>query len=371
MKQKSQVKFVSADNNEFWSALKKRVELYFVNNNISRNYNSSMVLKSIVMLSAYILPFVAILVFQPDFWISLILWSLSGIAMAGVGMSVMHDANHGAYAKSKKMNSLISFTINLVGGSSHNWRLQHNILHHTYTNIAGLDDDIDEKLGMRFSPHSNLKWFQKFQFIYAFLFYGIITLYWVTLKDFIQFSRYTKNGVNPNNKSENIVFLFKIIGNKICYFFVTIFLPIFILKIPAWEIITGFVTMHFIAGVILSVVFQMAHTVEFTTHPMPDVNGTIENSWAIHQMNTTVNFARDSKWISWYVGGLNFQVEHHLFPKICHVHYPEIAHIVKETAEEYGVPYLESGTFGQALRSHIITLKRFGTLPPINEVLAG
>ncbi|CAN5875192.1 acyl-CoA desaturase [soil metagenome] len=370
MKQKGQVKFVGK-NNEFWSELKSRVELYFIENKVSRNYNRSMVIKSIVLMSAYIFPFVAVLVFQPEFWISLLLWSLCGLAMAGIGMSVMHDANHGAYTNDKKINTFIGYSLNLLGGSSHNWKLQHNIMHHTYTNIAGLDDDIDEKLGMRFSPHTKQRGFQKLQFLYAFLFYGIITLYWVSLKDFVQYIRYTRNGVNPNSKKENTTFLLKIIINKLCYFFVTLFLPIYLLEIPAWQIITGFVTMHFIAGVILSVVFQMAHTVEHTSHPVPDEHGTIENTWAVHQMNTTVNFARDSKLISWYVGGLNFQVEHHLFPKICHVHYPEIAHIVKETAEEYGVPYLESGTFAQAFRSHITTLKRFGGLPALDEVIAG
>jgi linoleoyl-CoA desaturase len=127
--------------------------------------------------------------------------------------------------------------------------------------------------------------------------------------------------------------------------------------------------MHFVAAIILSVVFQLAHTVEGTTHPLPDECGNIENSWAIHQMNTTVNFATHNKWISWYVGGLNFQVEHHLFPRICHVHYPAIAPIVKKTAEEFGVPYLENPTFGKALKSHLTTLQRFGRLPSPNEAI--
>jgi linoleoyl-CoA desaturase len=135
-------------------------------------------------------------------------------------------------------------------------------------------------------------------------------------------------------------------------------------------VFAGFITMHFIAGVILTVVFQLAHTVEGTTHPVPDETGTIENNWAVHQMNTTVNFSRQSRLISWYVGGLNFQVEHHLFPTICHVHYPEISEIVKTTAEEFGIPYLENRTFMDAVNSHIETLRRFGRLPDINEALA-
>lgn len=371
MKPKGQVKFVTKDKSEFFATLKNRVEEYFLDNNISRNYNTSMVVKTIILLSTYIVPFVLIVVLHTPFWLSMILWAIVGISLAGVGMSVMHDANHGAYTTNKAVNTLIGFSLNLCGGSTHNWKLQHNIMHHTYTNVTGLDNDIDDKLGMRFSPHTPLRRLQKFQYIYAFLFYGIVTLYWVTLKDFVQLNRYAKNGVNPNSKSENVKFCLQIIFNKLVYFFIALFAPIYFFHVPAWEMITGFLVMHFIAGVILSVVFQLAHTVEGTTHPMPNEKGSIENCWAMHQMNTTVNFARDSKWISWYLGGLNFQVEHHLFPKICHVHYPEIAHIVKETAEEFDVPYLENQTFGEALRSHIVTLKRFGSLPPLGEIVAG
>jgi linoleoyl-CoA desaturase len=369
--QKGHVKFITQDKNEFFGTLKERVESYFVENKLSRNYNSSMVTKTIVLLTTYFTPFFLIIFLQPPFWVALILWTIIGISMAGVGMSVMHDANHGAYTDNKKVNTLIGLSLNFMGGCSHNWKLQHNIMHHTYTNITGMDNDIDDKLGMRFSPHTRLRFFQRIQFLYAFILYGIVTLYWVTLKDFIQLIRYSRNGVNPNQKSENFILLLQIIFNKVAYFFVALFFPIYFLHIPAWQMVTGFLLMHFVAGVILSVIFQMAHTVEGTSHPMPNEEGSIENSWAIHQMNTTVNFSRESKWISWYLGGLNFQVEHHLFPKICHVHYPAIAHIVKETADEYGVPYLENKRFSQAFRSHIVTLKRFGKVPPLGEIIAG
>ena len=371
MKQKGQIKFIPQDKNEFFNILKVRVEEYFSKNNLSRNYNSKMVLKTIILITVYIAPFLLVILLNPPLWISLLLWSIAGVGMAGVGMSVMHDANHGAYTNSKKMNNFIGLTLNICGGSSHNWKLQHNIMHHTYTNISGMDNDIDDKIGMRFSPHTKQYGIQKLQFIYAFLLYGIVTLYWATLKDFIQLRRYTKLGINPNSKSENFILLMKIICNKILYFFVALFLPIYFLNLPAGEIVLGFLLMHFISGVILSVVFQMAHTVDGTSHPMPNEEGNIENSWAIHQMNTTVNFSRKSKWISWYLGGLNFQVEHHLFPKICHVHYPAISPIVKATAEEFSVPYLDNTTFREALNSHLVTLKRFGSVPALDEILAG
>jgi len=354
----------------FFADMRKRVDLYFKENGISKHCNTSMVIKTIILLSAYILPFVFLLVFKPSPGINMLLWSVMGFALAGVGMSVMHDANHGAYSSSSKVNFWLGHTLNLLGGSVFNWKLQHNILHHTYTNVAGLDDDIDDKLIMRFSPHTPVKWYHRFQFIYVFFFYGILTLYWALLKDFVQFFKYTREGVNKSSKEQNRIILFKLILSKVFYFSIFIVLPIWVVKIPVFEFITGFLLMQFIAGVVLTVIFQLAHTVENTSHPLPDNNFTIENNWAIHQMNTTVNFCRHNKFISWYVGGLNFQVEHHLFPTICHIHYPQIAEIVKATAEEYGVPYLENKTFGKALASHMATLKRFGRLPDLNEAIA-
>jgi linoleoyl-CoA desaturase len=93
---------------------------------------------------------------------------------------------------------------------------------------------------------------------------------------------------------------------------------------------------------------------------MPNEKGEIENEWAIHQMQTTADFGHDNKLLTWYAGGLTHQIEHHVFPDICHIHYPKIAHIVKQTAEEFGVPYNYNTGYFSALRSHIKMLKKFG-----------
>ena len=366
------IRFIDRDKDKakFFSTLRQRVDYYFKENKISKHANNEMVLKTSVLLCGYILPFIALLIFRPIFGISIPLWLLMGFCLAGIGMSVMHDANHGAYSISHKTNRWLGHTLNLLGGSVFNWKLQHNLLHHTYTNIVTHDMDIQDKVILRFSPHTQVKWIHRLQTLYAVLFYGITTLYWAVLKDFLQFVKYKKDGLNKNTKSQNNLLLFKMVLDKIIYFFIFLIVPVFIFHMPFREIIAGFLIMHFIAGVILTVIFQLAHTVEGTSHPLPDETGTIENNWAIHQMNTTVNFARDNKIISWYVGGLNFQIEHHLFPTICHVHYPPISDIVKQTAKEYGVPYLENLTFREAIISHIATLRRFGKLPEINEALA-
>ncbi len=370
MKVKGTIKFVAKDKTQFFNILKKRVDAYFEENNISKHANATMVLKTIIMITGYCTPFIVLLAVNPPFWMALLLWTLMGVFLAGIGMSVMHDANHGAYSDNKYVNIAVGHSLNLCGGLVHNWKLQHNILHHTYTNISGMDEDIADRLVLKFSPHTKVKWFHKFQPVYAFMFYGLMTFYWIIFKDYIQYAQFTRNGVNPNSRRENASLLTRLILLKGTYMFVMLAVPTLFFGIPFWQIFLGFFLMHYTAGIILSLVFQLAHTVEETSHPLPNENGIIENDWAIHQLNTTVNFSRNNKVLSWYVGGLNFQVEHHLFPRICHVHYPEIAPIVKQTAEEFGIPYLEQKYFSKALKSHFAALERFGRLPHPDEIFA-
>ncbi|MDZ4824163.1 MAG: acyl-CoA desaturase [Flavobacteriales bacterium] len=364
---RAEVKFKTGEDLQFFQTLRKRVDAYFREHKLSKNANATMVVKTTVLISAYVLPFVAILIFNLPFLISLGLWLLMGIAMAGIGMSVMHDANHGAYSANEKVNKFMGLSLNMLGGMVYNWKLQHNVLHHTYTNIAGMDEDIDTKVIMRFSPHAPHKHLHKGQWWYAFFFYGIMTIYWGLAKDIIQYFSYKKKGLNKNSRPQNISLFTRIAATKLIYHFILLVVPVLV-GIPFWQALVGYVVMHFACGTILSVVFQLAHTVEGTVHPLPDEAGNLEDSWAVHQLRTTMNFARENKWLSWYVGGLNFQVEHHLFTRICHVHYPAIAPIVKQTAEEFGYPYLENGTFGQALASHIRLLKKFGR-PPLDEIM--
>ncbi len=363
------VKFVNKEKNLFFPTLKKRIDQYFKEKNLSKHANTTMVFKTIILLSLYLVPIALIISLTMPIWAQMLLWIVSGIGMAGVGMSIMHDANHNAYSTSHNTNWILGASLNLCGGSVFNWNIQHNIMHHTYTNINGMDEDIEDKLVLRFSPHTPVKWYHKLQFIYAFLFYGILTLYWVTLKDLVQFIKYKKNGVNKHTPKQNAWILTKMSLMKIFYFSFILVVPIFVFKVAVLPYVLGWLLMHFVAGNILTTTFQLAHTVEGTSHPLPNSTGVIENDWAIHQMNTTVNFSRKSKLISWYVGGLNFQVEHHLFPYISHVHYPEISEIVKSTAEEFNVPYLDNPTLGDALRSHISALQKFGKLPNINEAI--
>ena len=367
MRQKAQIKFVPRTRSTFQATVRSRVDEYFTQTGQSRNANAALIAKATILIALYLVPFMVMLAVQPAPGMAWLLWFLMGLGLAGIGMSVMHDANHGAFSSNERVNWWLGHTLNLCGGSAHNWKLQHNILHHTYTNITHVDEDIQDRLVLKFSPHTDRKWYHRFQFVYATVFYGLLTLYWVLAKDLIQFGQYARNGVDPGSAKAKRSTLLRIIALKAVYFAGIIALPI-ALGLPWLQVVIGFLIMHFVSGIILTVVFQLAHTVHGTIHPLPNAAGVIESDWAVHQVETTVNFCPHNRFISWYVGGLNYQIEHHLFPRVAHVHYPAIAPIVQRTAEEYGITYRVNPTLWSALRSHYGMLQVLG-LPKASEAI--
>jgi len=353
------LRFIEKDKQEkqFANALRKNVNDYFKQNHISTKANGKMVVKTIILLSMYVLPFILVLTIPMTNWASLACSVVMGIGIAGVGMGVMHDACHGAYSRKHWVNELFAGSLYLLGSNVLNWKLQHNVLHHTYTNLSGYDEDIDSKGPIRLSSKMPLKKYHRFQFIYAFLFYGLMTVVMLT-NDFSRLYNYSKMGLlNTQNKKMKAEFI-KMLLRKIIYLVVIFGLPLWLTHYNFWQVLLGFFIMHWVASIILSFVFQMAHVVEGAEQP--DVEPTIHTEWHVHQMKTTSDFARNNRLLSWYVGGLNFQVEHHLFPGICHVHYKALAPIVEKTAKEYGMPYHSQPTFRAALLSHIHTLKVLG-----------
>ncbi|SFT62354.1 linoleoyl-CoA desaturase [Lishizhenia tianjinensis] len=357
----SQIRFDKEHNVEFYKTLQKRVRDYFKENNIDRYGNWNMKIKTIFMLSLYIVPLVLILTTLENNLAIVFMWMLMGLGMAGIGLSVMHDACHGAYSKRAWVNSVLGFTLNCLGGSDVTWRIQHNVLHHTYTNVTGMDEDIDPGKLMRFSPHAKRYKAHRFQHIYAWFFYGLMTISWITAKDFKQLARYKKLGLTKTQqKSYNHMMTVTIIS-KIMYYGVTLVLPLILSPMVWWGTVLCFIMLHFIAGLTLGCIFQPAHVVPSSDYPMPDDSGNIKADWAVNQLFNTANFAQKSKWFTWFVGGLNHQVEHHLFPNICHVHYTNLSHIVRKTAEEYNLPYNSQKTFFKALKVHGQMLKALGT----------
>ena len=288
-----------------------------------------------------------------------LLYICAGLGMAGIGMNVMHDAIHGAYSRHKAVNRYLGFTMNLVGANATVWRIQHNVLHHTFTNIKEADDDINTPFFLRFSPHVKRYWIHRFQCIYAWLFYCFSTVSWITSKDFVRIIRYRKqgflNGRNEFRKELSFLILW-----KLAYYSYALVLPLIIVPLPSWIIILAFLAMHMVTGLLISTVFQVAHIMPDVRFPAPDKNGLIAGDWFMHQLATTTNFAPRSAIFSWLIGGLNYQVEHHLLPGVCHTHYRNISGIVAETAKEFGMPYHSKKSFLAAICDHASMLHRLG-----------
>lgn len=361
------MKFINRDKSAFFSTLRGRVNKHFKDNNITRYGNHEMIVKSIILLGVYLSAYACILFVPWPAYLLLPFVVLMGISKAGIGMTVMHDALHGSYSRKKFVNRLMGNSIYLLGSNASVWKIQHNLHHHTYTNILGKDEDIEEKAIIRLSPHSPHKRFHAYQHIYAIFLYGFLTLH-RTIDEFFKLVNYHKAGILKQQKKNAGKEFSRLIGFKLAYLFFMLVLPVLITPLLWWQVLIGFVFMHMIAGIILATIFQFAHIVEGAEQPVPNTEGNIENEWAIHQLSTTANFARNSRILNWYIGGLNYQIEHHLFPNICHVHYRQISKIVEKTAAEFELPYNVKPTVGDAFMSHLRILRQLGN--PIPKVKA-
>lgn len=361
----TKLNFSRTDSAKFFRTLNKRVNEYFKENNLAKTGNWKLHLKTIVMFSLYLTPYFLLLTLDFPGWVQLLLTIVMGVGMAGVGMNVMHDANHGSYSSKKWINKVMGSSMYILAGNVYNWQVQHNVLHHTYTNIQGHDEDLEAGRVLRFSQHSKWHRFHKFQHYYSVLLYGLLTFNWVLTTDFFQTKRYLacklSYGEFPNPVKQWSI----LVITKIIYVSLWIVIPILFFNIVWWKILIGFFIMHYVAGLILSIVFQLAHVVGDTEIMMPDESGTMKNTWAIHQLFTTTNFATKNKLVNWYTGGLNHQVAHHIFPNICHIHYNNITEIIKNTTKEFDLPYKEYETTRKAIIAHFKHLREMGVNPAV------
>jgi len=359
-------KFPRTQNSNFSKTLRRRVNSHFNIHNMSRNGNTSMFAKSFVMMTLYLAPITLLATgLVTSGYLLFILYIISGFGMAGIGMGIMHDAIHGSYSRHRKVNKILSYSFNLIGANATIWRIQHNVLHHTYTNIEHADDDINAPFFLRFSPHAKYYWVHRFQHIYIWFFYGISTLSWITTKDFVRLIRYKNLGFFTK-KYEFKKVLAGMTAWKLLYYTYALALPIIMLPLSWWVIVLAFLSMHFVTGLLVSVVFQVAHIMPTNEFPLPDNMGMMENDWYRHQFLTTTNFSPDSKLLFWLLCGLTHQVEHHILPDVCHVHYKKLTKIVAKTAKEFGMPYHVKKSFAHAIMDHVKMLRLLGKKQAIN-----
>ncbi len=345
----------------FYPALKKEINAYFLEKNIKKTGSRPLYVKTIILLTLSLLLYGLLLFVPMPGILGILLSGLLGFSLALVGFNVMHDACHGSYSGNKKVNEILGYTLNLIGANNFLWKHKHNIIHHTYTNVDGKDDDIAKSPFIRMC--STQKWvsFHRIQHLYLPFLYAVSSLYWILWQDFFKYftqKTYTSKLPEMSRKEHRIFWI-----SKACYVFFYIALPIMIHGWLDWLI--AFLILNIVLGLATSIVFQLAHVVEETEFVYVGIDDAvvIENEWAVHQVKTTANFSPGNKVATYLLGGLNYQVEHHLFPRICHIHYPFISEIVRKKCEEFNLPYLSTPSFFKALSSHFKLIKRLGLNP--------
>jgi linoleoyl-CoA desaturase len=280
-----------------------------------------------------------------------------GGVIAAIGFNVMHDGSHGSFSENKVMNKVAAHSISMLGANHFLWNMKHNMIHHTFTNVDGVDDDIEIGVLMRMAPTQKRLKGHKFQHIYFWFLYMMLYIFWIFFTDYKKYFAQKIGDVplKPMSLKDHITFWVV----KIYHAAVFVVVPIYFLGWAAW--LVGFIIITFFAGFVLSIVFQLAHTVEQTEFPVASIEEhKLPDEFAAHQIKTTANFATKSKLVSWLVGGLNFQIEHHLFPKISHVHYPAISNIIRTVCAEYQLQYIEYPTTRKAIAAHVRFLKHMG-----------
>jgi linoleoyl-CoA desaturase len=344
-------------NSQFFQSLKNSVDKYFQENLKKKTGDRRLYTKAIILIPLAMIIYISLLVFHLPVIVGLLLCALLGLTIASIGFNIMHDACHGSYSSKKWVNNTLGLTLNAIGGNAFFWKQKHNILHHTYTNIEGADDDIAQSKLLRQSPTQKWMPIHRYQHIYLTLAYSLTLFMWVSVRDFSKYfqKRIYNTPLQPMSRREHFTFWV----SKALYAFFYVILPIIVVGPLAWLI--GFATMGMVLGVVISYVFQLAHAVEgpeFDTVGIEDKM--IETEWAVHQIRTTANFAENNKVVSWLVGGLNFQIEHHLFPRVSHVHYPAISRIVRDHCQRFQLPYHSFPNVQMAVVSHLRTMKKLG-----------
>lgn len=348
-------------NSEFAKTLRSRVNQYFEENNRKRTGDYRIFIKAIVMFSLYFGPYALMAIYDLPAWAFILNSIVMGIGVAGIGLAIMHDANHGSISSKKWLNDLLGYSLNLIGGNALSWKIQHNVLHHSFTNVRGLDEDLEAGNILRFTPDEPWKKRHAGQHIYAWFLYSFMTFSWVLLKDFVRLKKYRDKGlIEGQGVSYTSAFL-TVLFSKIVYILYMLVFPIAVFGYAWPVVIAGFMLMHMVGGLMLAAIFQPAHILDEHEFVQGSEVDMINDCYESHQLKTTSNFGGKNRLLTWYCGGLNYQVEHHIFPSICHVHYPEISKIVEKTAKEYGLPYRSIDTFRGALSLHQKMLKKLSS----------
>jgi len=348
-------------NNAFHAEIKRRVKNHLRETGRSERSCPEMYFKTAIILASFASAYVLLVFVAAQWWQALPLAIVLGLTVVAIGFNVMHDANHEAYSHRGWVNRTMAMTLDLVGGSSYFWRWKHNVFHHTFVNVMGYDTDINLAGLGRLTPHHPRVWIHRWQHLYVWFLYGVMVFKWHLYDDFrlAVTSRMGEHRVPRPGRTQ----LIALIAGKLVFLSLAFAIPLALH--PVWAVAATYAVTACTTGIVLGVVFQLAHCVEQADFPSDGGVGHVDKPWAVHQVETSVDFARHSRAACWLLGGLNFQIEHHLFSRVCHVNYPAIAPLVEQTCREFGVAYHYNTTFTAALRSHYYWLRALGRADPI------
>jgi linoleoyl-CoA desaturase len=344
-------------NNGFQAELRRRVAEHFRSTGRQPRDCPTMYLKTVVIL-AWFAGSYALLVFAASaWWQCLPLAVLVGLALGAIGFNIQHDGGHHAYSRREWVNRLAARSLELVGASSYIWHWKHDVFHHTSVNVTGEDTDIDLGLLARLSPHQRRRSFHRWQHLYLWPLYSFLTIKWQLFDDFHDMivGRVGRHRV-PRARGWDLV---SFLVGKLVFFALAFAVPLAFR--PVWAVLLWYGVASLVLGLVSAVVFQLAHCVPQAAFPLPGPDtGRMDNPWAVHQVETTVDFARTSRLTAWFLGGLNFQIEHHLFPRICHVNYPALSGLVEQTCREFGVRYARHASIVAGVAAHYRWLRHLG-----------
>jgi linoleoyl-CoA desaturase len=344
----------------FRKTLYERVNAYLRDNGLPARDVPAMYWKTAIVLAWWLGAYLLLLLGRFPPRVNVALCAVWALAIAAVGFNVMHDAGHSGYSNHPRVNWLMSLSGELLGMSVFRWRTKHNVWHHTYTNIAGYDDDVEAFGLMRLTPRAPCKPLHRGQAWYFPLVYSLIGFDFV-LRDFMMvlIGKSDAHHIYPKMSAADRVTFW---AGKLFFFTIVFALPL--LVYPWWQVLLGFSIVMLTVGLVMGVVFQLAHINGEAAFPEPAGNPLcVDNEWAAHQVETTVDFAPRNRLLSWYIGGLNYQIEHHLLPHICHLNYPRLAPLVRATCEEFGIRYTCYPTWRAAFAAHWRQLGLLGRAP--------
>jgi linoleoyl-CoA desaturase len=339
----------------FPKVLRRRLDRFFAEQNLSPKANTAMWTKIALGLAVLSGSWAAIYIARPGAGVFVALYLLGGLAQTFLLLNIAHDSNHGAISSSQTVNKAFSYVFDLCGISSYMWRILHHRGHHSCINVHDEDDALTGRGLFRFTPYEPRLPLHRFQHIYALLLYAVFSIDYVFSRDFLCFFFPTHDYLKTTkHRTREYIILF---AGKAFYLTYMLVLPIALLHKSVWLVAGSFLLVHLVVGLSVSLVFQTTHTIETTYFPA--ARGEFEHG-IYHIFATTADYATENPMVAWLTGGLNHHIVHHLCPFVCHTHYAPLTRIVKETAEEFGIPYRQHRTMTQAIWSHLILLKQLG-----------